>query len=157
MDSWRLGGVSGRIAAPLELFYPGNIAFIFYPGNNLRMTDVINHPHTRSTEARRELSRQARDAFPPMGVFAIKDSHTGRVTVGSSRNVHAALNRIQFELKLGSHPDRDLQSIWRHDPSRLVFQIVEMVRQRAEPDFDYTEELRLLECLHREELRKEAL
>ena len=87
-----------------------------------------------------------------MGVYAISDTRTGRATVGSSRDVHASLNRIRFELKFGAHPDKALQALWREDPSLVAFKVVELVRQRSEPDFDYAEELRLLERLHREEL-----
>ena len=101
---------------------------------------------------RRSLSRQARDAFPPMGVYAIRDAVTARVTVGSSRDVHARLNRIQFELRLGSHPDKGLQASWRQNSAHVTFEVVDMVKQRTDADFDYAEELRLLEQLHREQL-----
>jgi hypothetical protein len=101
---------------------------------------------------RRRLSRDVRDAFPPMGVYAVHDRGTGLVRVGASRDVHARLRRIQFELKLGGCPDKELQAAWRHDPARLSFEVLELVRQRTDPAFDYAEELRVLEQLHRQEL-----
>jgi len=109
------------------------------------------NPPSRSVQ-RRSLSRQARDAFPPMGVYAIRDAATARVVVGSSRDVHARWNRIQFELRLGTHADKDLQATWRQDPAHLTFQVVDLVRQRTDATFDYAEELRLLEQLHRDQL-----
>lgn len=110
----------------------------------------MTHPLT--SEQRRALSRQARDAFPPMGVYAIRHAASGRVRVGSSRDVHARLTRIQFELRLGRHLDRKLQALWQQDPAQLSFEVVELVKQRSDADFDYAGELRVLEELHREEL-----
>lgn len=99
---------------------------------------------------RRQLARQARDAFPPMGVYAIRDHATGMVRVASSRNVHGTLNRILFELRLGSHPDKALQAAWRSGgPGRFSFDVLELVEERSDPAFDYAAELRALEELHR--------
>jgi hypothetical protein len=56
-----------------------------------------------STSSRRDISRRARDAFPPMGIYIIRDKETGQVLVASSRNVYGAMNRAQFELRLHSH------------------------------------------------------
>jgi hypothetical protein len=109
--------------------------------------------HTRSPAERRRLAREARDAFPPMGVYAIVDRSAGPVRVGSSRNVHAIINRLQFQLRLGSCPDKPLQAAWNEDGgARFSFEVLELVKQREDPDFDYAAELRLLEDLHREEL-----
>ena len=100
---------------------------------------------------RRTLARQARDAFPPMGVYAVRSGST--VRVGASRNVHGTLNRIQFELRLGSHPDKSLQAAWQCAPESFSFDVLELVKERADPGFDYAGELRVLEQLHREELQ----
>ena len=105
-----------------------------------------------SSVDRRQVSRAARDAFPPMGLYVIRDAVGGRSRLGASRNVYAALNRIQFELRLGSHGDKALQAQWRQDPARFSFEVLELVRERADPAFDYEEELRTLLQLHREEL-----
>lgn len=102
---------------------------------------------------RRQLARRARDAFPPMGVYAIRDRTTGRVRVAASRNVHAAINRMVFELRFGSHPDRALQAEWnRGGAERFSFEVLELVKERSDAAFDYAAELRLLEELHRTEL-----
>jgi hypothetical protein len=104
-------------------------------------------------ETRREIARRVRDAFPPMGIYAIRDQVSGRVLLGASRNVHAALNRIRFELRMRSHPDRVLQAEWdRSGPERFAFEVLELVKERDDPDFDYAGELKLLEELHREAL-----
>lgn len=106
-----------------------------------------------SAGGRRAAARRARDAFPPMGVYAIRDRRTGTVRIAASRNVHAAINRIRFELRMGSHPDRTLQSAWRDGgEERFAFEVLELVKERTDANFDYAAELRLLEELHRAEL-----
>ena len=110
------------------------------------MNDVPN-----SAASRRTVSRSARDAFPPMGVYAIRDRRTGAVRIAASRNVHATINRIRFELRLGTHPDRTLQSAWRDGgEDRFAFEVLELVKERSEAGFDYAAELKALEALHRE-------
>ena len=106
----------------------------------------------RSAAERRQLARAARDAFPPMGVYAVKDAVAGTVRVHASGNVHGSINREQFELRLGRHRDKALQAEWSRDPARFSFEVLEMVKERKDPDFDYAEELRVLQALHREEL-----
>jgi len=108
---------------------------------------------TPSSAARRELSRRVRDAFPPMGVYAVRNLATGRVRVLASRHVPAALNRLRFELKLGSHTDKALQAEWNAlGPARFALEVLELVRERDQADFDYAAELDLLLQLHRDEL-----
>lgn len=105
-----------------------------------------------STSSRREISRRVRDAFPPMGIYIIRDKETGEVLVASSRNVHGAMNRAQFELRLRSHSNKTLQAKWDHGgPDRFEFKIVELLKEREDPHFDYAEELRTLELLYREQ------
>jgi hypothetical protein len=112
---------------------------------------TVAHQQQSATE-RRRLSREVRDAFPPMGLYLVRDRSTGPVRLGSSRDVYATLKRIQFELRLGSHPDKALQRQWRQDSARFSFEVLELVKERTDPTFDYDEELRTLLQLHREEL-----
>lgn len=105
---------------------------------------------------RRRLSREARDAFPAMGIYAIRNQASGKVRLGSSRNVHGAINRIRFELRLGTHPDKKLQADWKLDPSAFTFEVLDLVEERSDPAFDYSAELKALEQIHRSELCAEA-
>jgi hypothetical protein len=112
----------------------------------------MNTPSTSQT-GRRALARQARDAFPPMGVFAIHNLASGCVRVKTSRNVPGAINRMDFELRLGTHPDRLLQTEWNDlGPDRFRVDVLELVKQRVDPAFDYASELVLLEALYTSEL-----
>lgn len=90
-----------------------------------------------------------------MGIYLIRDKETGQVLVGSSRNVHGAINRIRFELRLRSHSNKELQAEWnRSGPDRFDFEIVELLKEREDRNFDYIAELRTLEQLYREEFNQ---
>ena len=107
--------------------------------------------------SRRERARRARDAFPAMGVYAIRNRATGRVRVKSSRNVPGAINRLTFELRQGCHRDRGLQALWNaRGAEGVTMEVLELVRERKDPSFDYEAELELLEALYRQELSPEA-
>lgn len=105
---------------------------------------------------RRELSRRVRDAFPPMGVYAIHNLATGEVQVHASRNVPGAINRAGFELRTRGHRDRPLQDAWdRLGGEGVRFEVLEMVRERPDPAFDHEAELAsLLEVWRWERARK---
>lgn len=112
-------------------------------------TTTFTGPDSRS--ARRAAARQARDAFPPMGIYAIRDCASGHQLLGSSRNVQAALNRARFELGLGKHADRVLQAAWHRSGGRgIAFDVLELVKEREDAAFDYAGELKALEQIHRE-------
>jgi hypothetical protein len=86
-----------------------------------------------------------------MGVYAIRDRASGHLLLGASRNVHAALNRARFELRMGKHPDRVLQAGWqRGGADGLAFDVLELVKEREDADFDYAGELDALAQIHRE-------
>ena len=116
------------------------------------MTNLFPH-----SAERRALAPRARDAFPPMGVYAVRNRATGDVRVTSSRNVPGALNRLTFELRQGCHRDHGLQSQWNASGAEgVTMEVLELVRERNDPSFDYDAELALLEALYRQELTPEA-
>lgn len=116
----------------------------------------MTNPLSPSDDRRAQI-RRARDAFPPMGVYAIRNLATGEVRVQSSRNVPGAINRLTFELRQGCHRDRGLQSLWNERGTEGVrMEVLELVRERRESSFNYDAELALLTDLYRQELSVEA-
>ena len=104
-----------------------------------------------SLSARRVAARQARDTFPPMGIYTIRDRASSYLLLGASRNVHAALNRARFELRMGKHADHVLQAAWnRSGVDGLAFEVLELVKEREDADFDYEGELKEMEQIYRE-------
>lgn len=99
-------------------------------------------------ERRKALIGAYKLAFPPMGVYAVRNFATGRMLIDRSANTTAALNRHRTELRLGLHRIKALQEDWRlHGEAAFVFEVLESVTERADPSFDYEAELaRLLDA-----------
>ena len=86
-----------------------------------------------------------------MGIYAVRNRASGHLLLGASRNVHAALNRARFELRMGKHADRVLQAQWnRSGVEGLAFEVLELVKEREDADFDYGAELKGLKQTCRE-------
>ena len=106
-----------------------------------------------SPTERRARVRDYKDAFPPMGIHAVRNTVTGQVWIGASRNVDGMLNRIRFELKQGSHRNASLMQAWaRHGADAFTFEVLDRVKQRDDPAFDYDAELETMLALWQAEL-----
>jgi len=111
-----------------------------------------------SAQARRELARQYKQAFPCMGVYAVRCEAAGLLRVGSSRNAEGVLNRLRFELVRGAHRDKALQQAWRtHGAAAFRFEVIDRVKERDDPAFDYDAELASLLALWQAELLPAAV
>lgn len=110
-----------------------------------------------SLQARRELTRQYKQAFPAMGIYALRCNAAGLLRVGSSRHLDGIFNRLRFELMRGAHRDRALQSAWNtHGAEAFRFEVVDRVKERDDPAFDYDAELATLLALWEAELLSPA-
>jgi hypothetical protein len=118
------------------------------------MADPLSVPSSSSAAPnRRERVREYKQAFPPMGVWAVRNTATGRAWVGASRDAEAALNRIRFELKMRGHRNRSLADEWAcYGPDHFTFEVLERMRKRDDPAFDYEAELQSMLALWSEEL-----
>lgn len=99
---------------------------------------------------RKALTQSYKLALPPMGIYAVRNLADGRMLVDQSTNLTGALNRHRTELKLGSHRNKALMDDWRaHGETGFVFEVLEKIEERPEPDFDYKAEMtRLLALWH---------
>ena len=106
-----------------------------------------------SPSERRARIRDYKDAFPSMGVYAIRNTVTGRTWIGASTQVEGMLNRVRFQLKLGNHREASLLADWKkHGPEAFSFEVLDRVKQRDDPAFDYPAELQTMLELWRAEL-----
>ncbi|MCL4296622.1 MAG: GIY-YIG nuclease family protein [Anaerolineae bacterium] len=88
------------------------------------------------------------------GVFQVKNTVNGKILLGSSLNLDGPLNRHKFMLTIGGHRNQVLQQEWNeYGPDKFIFEILEVVHVRDEPNFKLDEELRLLEEIWLEELQ----
>ena len=94
---------------------------------------------------RKAISQAYKLAFPSMGIFAIRNLATGRMLVDQSTNLSGSFNRHRTELLLGTHRNKALMTDWGiHGDAGFVFEVLQKIDERAEPDFDYKAELERL-------------
>lgn len=103
-------------------------------------------------QTRADLRRQFKEEGRPMGVYAFRNTVSGKVLVGSSPNLPGAENMLRFQLKLGSHRNRALQADWNaHGEAAFTWEVLHELK--PEPGVDVREELDALESLWLAELR----
>ncbi len=107
----------------------------------------------RSRAARKELTRQYLDTPRPAGVYRVLHRASGYALVGASPDAPAMLNRVRAQLRMGGHPDADLQRHWRSDGADAFdFEVLDLLEPSDDPDHDPADELRLLADLWRDKL-----
>ena len=90
---------------------------------------------------RKALIRAYQLAFPPMGIYAIRNLRSGRMLIDGSANTTGALNRQRTQLRLGLHRIGDLQRDWRElGEDAFAFEVLQAQEPRVEPTFDYAAE-----------------
>jgi len=86
----------------------------------------------------REQKKEAINKFKErkclLGVFAVRCAASGRVWVGSSRNLDATRNSVWFSLRHGSHRDKPLQDEWNElgEPA-FEYEVLEKLEDDAPP------------------------
>ena len=94
---------------------------------------------------KKELKRQYKESLPPMGIFQFKNNESGKIFVGSSPNLPGKKNSIEFQLKMGSHMNKELQEDYKLlGPDKFIFEILDHLEPKEGVDYDYTEDLSAL-------------
>jgi group I intron endonuclease len=105
------------------------------------------------TPTRAEIKRAYKLAPKEAGVFQIKNIKNGRLYLGSSTNLHGPLNKHRFMLSIGRHDVALLQKDYNElGSSAFCFEILEVVKQTDDPNFNLEQELTLLEQIWIEKL-----
>lgn len=103
---------------------------------------------------RKDLIREYKERQKPAGVFQVKNTVNGKVLLGSSLNIEGSLNKHKFMLKGGLHRNKAMQDDWNeYGPENFIFEIVEVIRVKDDPNFNLSDELMLLEQIWLEELQ----
>jgi hypothetical protein len=104
--------------------------------------------------SRKDIKRAYKERKKPAGVFQVKNTANGKVLLGSSLNLEGVFNSHRFRLSIGRHPNNDLQKDWNaYGPERFVFETLEVVQVKDDPNFDLEDELTLLEQIWLEKLQ----
>ncbi len=97
-------------------------------------------------KSKQDIKREYRERDKPAGVFQIKNTVNGKVLLGSSKNLEGPLNGHKFMLSIGHHQNKELQSEWNeYGADKFVFEILEIVQVKNDPNFSLEDELTLLE------------
>ena len=105
-------------------------------------------------KSKKQLKQDYRQSHRPMGVFLIRNMVDDKVFVGVGVNLAGIINRHKFELTMGSHRNKRLQTEWNEfGGDSFAFEILDQLRPREDPHFDYREELAFLEEMWLEKLQ----
>ena len=105
-------------------------------------------------KSRKELNREYLERPKPAGIFQVKNTTNGKVLLGSSLNLDGALNGHRFMLRTGSHRNKALQEDWNmYGEEHFVFEVLETVQAKDDPNFNLRDELTLLEMIWLEKLQ----
>jgi len=106
---------------------------------------------------RRDLIRKYKETPRPAGVYRVQHVPSGRTLLGSSPDAPAMLNRIRAQLRMRSHPNRQLQDDWESDgPEAFLFEVLDLLPPSESPASDAARDLEMLEDLWREKLELAA-
>ena len=97
--------------------------------------------------------REYKDHPPLAGVYQIRNRVSGRVMLGASTNPAGRLNRHRFALKMGSHPERELQADWKElGEDSFELTILDDLEPSDDPSRDPAGDLAALESMWIEKL-----
>jgi group I intron endonuclease len=105
-------------------------------------------------KTRQDIIREYKERKKPAGIFQVKNTANGKFLLGSSLNLEGPLNSHKFMLTIGKHRNEALQKDWNEfGGDKFVFEILEVVKVKDDPDFSIEDELTLLEQIWIEKLQ----
>lgn len=93
-----------------------------------------------------ELKKNYQNSLQPMGIYQVKNNVNGKILIGSSKNLPGRLNRFKFSLKYGAESNKELMEDYNeYGEDNFSFEILDELKPKEDPDYDYTEDLKVLE------------
>jgi hypothetical protein len=97
---------------------------------------------------RKALIREYKTDRRPVGVFQVRNTMNGKVFLGSTVDLPSMLNRQRAQLRMGAHPNRQLQADWRaHGANAFAFEVVDTLTPSDEASYDPAADLSTLEAM----------
>jgi hypothetical protein len=94
---------------------------------------------------RRARIREYKETPRPAGVYRVRNTVRKKSLVGSTTDLPGILNRHRFQLKMGSHADRELQADWKElGPDAFAFEELDRLEPKDEPGDDPRADLEVL-------------
>jgi hypothetical protein len=105
-------------------------------------------------ELKKELKKQYKQTVQPMGIYQIRNIISGKLFIGSSKNLPGKLNSVKFQLEHGSHPNNELQNDFNNsDEKNFTYEVVDTLEPKEDPSYNYTKDLAVLEEMWLEKLQ----
>ncbi len=103
---------------------------------------------------KKELKKQYKQTLQPMGIYQVKNLVNGKIFIGSGKNLPGKLNSSKFQLESGSHMNRELQEDFnQYGKKKFSFEIIDYLEPKEEPNYNYSEDLSVLEEMWKEKLQ----
>jgi group I intron endonuclease len=106
-------------------------------------------------DRRKELRREYEEIKKPIGVFKIVNKVNGKIFVGTGINLDAVFNSYKFQMTYGVLlQNRELSEDWKkYGEENFSFEILDLVKQNDDPEYNYKHDLKILEELWLDELQ----
>lgn len=103
---------------------------------------------------KKELIKQYKQTIQPMGVYQIKNKRNRKLYIGSAKNLAGKLNSHKFQLENNLHINLEMQKDFNEMGAEgFSFDILDRLEPREDLNYDYTEELKMLEEMWIEKLQ----
>lgn len=97
---------------------------------------------------KKKVKQEYKNIIPEKGVFAVKNTKNGKVFLGGSMNLYNVLERNKMRLNFGNHFNEQLQKDWKiYGEEAFTFEILEKLKPNDDMNYDYDEDLRILELI----------
>ena len=94
---------------------------------------------------KKEIKRNYKETLPPMGIFVFRNLMSGKILLGKSMNLPGKKNAIEFQLKMGSHMNRNLQEDYKKEGlESFAFEVIDELEPKEGVDYDYSDDLTAL-------------
>lgn len=99
----------------------------------------------KHVDRKKELKEQAKDVKIVAGIYQIRNTSNQKVFIESTRNFKT-MNGKQFQLEMGSHPNKNLQQEWKEfGKEAFQFEVLETLEKKEGVYFDEKDALKKLE------------
>ena len=103
---------------------------------------------------KRELKKNYKHTLQPMGIYIVTNLVNNKILIGRSSNLPGRINRFKFGLKYGTESNRELlEDYKKYGEENFSFGILDELKPKDDPSFDYAEELKVLEGMWIEKLQ----
>lgn len=101
-----------------------------------------------------DIKKNYKQSLQPMGIYQIKNLVNNKILIGRSENLPGRINRFKFSLKYGAESNKELMTDYlKYGENNFSFEILDLLKPKEDPAYDYREDLKILEEMWIEKLQ----